>query len=166
MSKRLPLLLLVMGVLAALMLLDRFVLNPPDNSSLAEPVSRAQNRAPGVRNTVQAPAQDFLPKLAQFNDVWGRPLFTPTREPAAIIATPRTQSRATSASDQPPDITIVGVALGPTNSAVLVREDRNTIKRYYTGESIQGWTIDKITAQNVTVSQDAERWQLPVGAQE
>lgn len=164
MTRRLALLLLATGVLAIVFALDRFVFNTSGDDTIALPVSRTDRQKPKLPPREQGKAIAFLVPLTDFAEIWNRPVFTPSRKPAAVSAGPRTQNRTAPSGDAPPDFNIVGVALGPTNSAVLVREDRRTIKRYYMGDLIRGWTIEEIKADSVTITRDDERWLLPVGA--
>ncbi|MDQ7076303.1 MAG: hypothetical protein Q9M45_00365 [Robiginitomaculum sp.] len=163
MNRRMVILLSTVGVLGSLFVLDRFVLNPQGGDNLAAPVARTERPRPAPVNTAQINKVLFLDPLAKFDEIWQRPIFVPTRQPAAMAAPPSTNTDEGPPSDQPPNINIIGVAIGPTNSAVMVRTDRRTINRYFTGEQINGWTIEEIKADMVTVKRNGDRWQLPVG---
>jgi hypothetical protein len=165
MTRRMSLMLLSVGVLGTLFVLDRFVLNRPPQEIIAEPVARQKIRESEITKNKLTPSDtSFLGPLSSYDELWKRPVFDPSRKAAATIAGPRNVNNTRFSSDQPPDFNIVGVALGPANSAVLVREGHKTIKRYYVNEQIDGWTIELIEAESITVTQGEDRWQLPVGA--
>ncbi|PHS24163.1 MAG: hypothetical protein COA85_08675 [Robiginitomaculum sp.] len=164
MNKRMVILLSTVGVLGSLYVLDRFVLNPDGQDNLAAPVARVERQRAAPIDDKQISKVLFLEPLAKFDEIWQRPIFVPSREPAAITATPNAPGQDALSSDQPPKINIIGVAIGPTNSAVMVRTDRRTINRYFTGEQINGWTVEEIKVDTVTVKRNGDRWQLPVGA--
>ncbi len=164
MTRRMGFLLATVSVLATLFLLDRFVLDRADTDALSKPVSRTEKQNTSPVNSIPDSNARFLAPLAEFDEIWLRPVFMPLRKPAPVIAGPRTQTQTGRISDQPPDFKIVGVALGPVNSAALIRTDRRTIKRYYIQDIIDGWTIEEIKPGSITVTRDDERWMLPVGA--
>jgi hypothetical protein len=163
MNRRMVILLSTVGVLGALLVLDRFVLNPDGQDNLAAPVARTERQRPAPVNGAQIDKVLFLAPLAKFDEIWKRPIFVPSRQPSAIAVSPSARGQDTLSSDQPPKINIIGVAIGPKNSAVMVRTDRRTVNRYYTGEVINGWTVEDIKADTVTVKRNGDRWQLPVG---
>ncbi len=163
MNRRMAILLLVVAVLASLFIIDRFVLNRPNTSIIANrPMQKAAQHT-SEKRLPSAKESQFIAPLADYAVIWTRPVFSPSRQPTLIASGPRPQNTTNTSSDQPPDIEIVGIALGPDNSAVLVREDRRTVKRYYAGDLINGWTIDEISAENITIIRDDERWLIPVG---
>jgi len=163
MNKRMVILLSTVGVLGSLFVLDRFVLNPDGQDNLAAPVARVAHQHTTPVDATKISKVLFLDPLAKFDGIWKRPIFVPSREPDAIAAPSNAQEQDGLASDQPPKINIIGVAIGPTNSAVMVRTDRRTINRYFTGEQINGWTVEEIKVDTVTVKRNGDRWQLPVG---
>jgi hypothetical protein len=165
MNRRMILLLSAVGVLGSLFALDRFVLNPSDADDLTAPVRRAERQqlAPKPLSDAQIENTLFLSPLGTYGEVWQRPVFTPSRQPAPVSARPAAEVDGSGPSDQPPDFNIIGVATGPQNSAALIRTGKRSIKRYYTGETVNGWTIDEIRQDSITVSKNGESWQLPVG---
>ncbi len=165
MTRRMGFLLMATGVLATLFLLDRFVLNRTDTDDLSAPIARTNKQGTKPVQQTQPGNTYFLAPLTNFDEIWTRPVFMPSRKAAPAIAGPRTQTNSNPSSIQPPDFKIVGVAIGPTNSAVLIREDRRTVKRLYVKDTFDGWTIEEIKADSITVTQGDERWMLPVGAQ-
>ena len=164
MSKRLAILLAVAAVLAVLTGLKQFVLTPPGEDAASAPVVRPAARPVAPARSPSVAQKDFLPPLSGYGAIWTRPIFSPSRRQAAVVAGPRTPVGTARASDQPPALKIVGVAISPHGSAALVRAPGSPVKRQYAGDVVDGWTIEKIEPQNVTVSRDGERWQLPVGA--
>ncbi|PHS23607.1 MAG: hypothetical protein COA84_10815 [Robiginitomaculum sp.] len=165
MNRRMILLLSAVGVLGSLFALDRFVLNPSGSDNLAAPVRRAERQRQAPKSLSRAQIKDtlFLSPLGTYGEVWQRPVFTPSRQPAPGQTRSVTRAEDNSADDQPPDFNIIGVATGPQNSAALIRTGKRSLKRYYMGEEINGWTIDEIRQDSITVSKNGESWQLPVG---
>jgi len=165
MNRRMILLLSAVGVLGSLFVLDRFVLNPSDTDNLATPVPRAERQqlAPKPLSSAEIKDTQFLSPLGAYDKIWTRPVFTPSRQPDPISARPTTKIKDNGPSDQAPDFSIIGVATGPQNSAALIRTGKRSIKRYYVGEEINGWTIEDIQQDSITVSKNGENWQLPVG---
>ncbi len=164
MSRRLGWMLLLAAVLATALMLDRFVLRRESPDRASAPVHRAAQKEAAGESVPMAQNKLFLPPLSTFREIWTRPVFAPSRRPEAIVATPRTPVGPAPGNDQQaPAIKIVGVAIGPDGSAALVRTARNTVKRYYVDDVIEGWTIEQIKPDNVTVSRQGARWLLPVG---
>lgn len=164
MTRRLGWLLAAAMVLAAALVLDRVVLRPSGTDTVSTPVRHAVLKRSETQTGSARANRLFLPPLATFSEIWTRPVFVPSRRPEAIMAGPRTPSGPAISNDQqPPAIKIVGVATGPAGGAALVRTSRNTVKRYYVGDVINGWTIEQIEPASVTVSRNGARWLLPVG---
>jgi hypothetical protein len=165
MTRRMSLMLLSVGVLGTLFVLDRFVLNRSPQNIIAEPVARQKTQKSEIAKNKLTPSDtSFLGPLSGYDELWKRPVFDPSRKPTGTVSGPREVNNTRFSSDQPPDFNIVGVALGPANSAVLVREGHRTIKRYYVNEQIDGWTIELIDAESITVTRGEDRWQLPIGS--
>ncbi len=167
MTRRMAWMLGLAAVLAAALVLDRFVLKPASPAAVTAPVHRTARAKPGAAPAPPAPGKAFLPPLSTFSEIWTRPVFSPSRRPEAVMATVRTQAAPASGNTQsPPALKIVGVAIGPAGGAALVRAGGNMVKRYYVDDTVAGWTIEQITPETVTVSRNGARWLLPVGAQQ
>lgn len=159
MTGRMKLMLGTVFVLAGALAIDRLVLT--DDSSLVTP--RPDITIPPLRSSSRA--SPLLPAATVYSEIWQRPLFNPDRKAATMIATTRLQlgrSENTS-SDQPPNFTIVGVAIRPDGGSILVKKSRREIVRVMVGDQVEGWSIDALHPDHVTVSRDGESWQIPVG---
>jgi len=162
MNKRMIILLGLASVLVVALVVDRVVLR--EDSDLSTPVRQAGLQPP-PRNA-DLTIEPLLPTLDQFNAIWQRPLFTPSRRAPTQITTARTgtQSATSSASsDQPPAFTIVGVAIRPDGGSVLIKKGSRETVRAFLGEEIEGWQIEALDSETVTLSKDGQSWQLPVG---
>jgi hypothetical protein len=161
---------ILLGIAIVLILalaVDRFVLQ----ADTVEPVRRSETR-PATNtpaSTAQADQHDLLPDIGQLDEIWKRPMFNPDRKAEAAFVSPRTtgsSAQVSTTSDQPPDFKVVGVAIRPGGGSVLIRKSRREMVRVLLGEELDGWRIDELDPQMVTVSRDGESWQIPVGNEE
>jgi hypothetical protein len=78
--------------------------------------------------------------LSSLNATRERPVFTPSRRPATIGATPLAQPLAI-VSQNRPQFALVGAILGDDEVAILIDEGTKSIARVKKGESYLGWTL-------------------------
>lgn len=163
-NRRQLLLFALAGVLAALFVLDRFVLSAP------RPIP-AGPREPSTRPvSVPAPAgmtraEPYLEPLSHYEEAIERPLFSPDRrppaEPGAFVA-PAPASEPARAPVPPPDLDVLGLAVDrEAGGSALVRL-RGQIRRVYPGEEIEGWRIARIDRDGLTLERDEESWRFPL----
>ena len=90
--------------------------------------------------------------LDQLSATLDRPLFSPTRRRPA--PSPVTQAVAPSApQQQPPTLTLFGVAMDSEQARALIRTDRDKkILRARIGDDIDGWKVSQIEGQKVVLS--------------
>ena len=100
------------------------------------------------------------PSLAVYSEITDRPLFSPTRRPLAPSAA--TSSKAGRAANQFSKLwKLTGVVMAGDDSYVLVesRRDRRT-EHLLPGELIDGWRLDEISANGVTLVSGSESVRL------
>lgn len=115
--------------------------------------------------------QAFSPYLAAadtFDAVTERPLFRETRRRSAPTRfEQRPELPAISAQSQepqsPPEFRVLGVAVDADgNGSALIATQNGAAQRVFPGESVEGWSIEAISANAVVVAQGESRWRLQV----
>lgn len=97
-----------------------------------------------------APTEKALaaPRLAAFNEITERPLFTPDRKPPPE---PTAQQRPPAPPPQPLRLRLEGIAITPQASIAVVRDlTNNEILRLGVGMQHQGWELSDIGTSGVT----------------
>lgn len=166
MSNRMKFMLGTVIVLAVALAVDRLVINADDTLL---PTREATTSAPAANPDRLPPStKALLPAASQFTEIWQRTLFSIDRQPAAMITPTRTQAGTTdnTNTDQPPDFIIAGVAIRPGGGSALIKTARREMIRVPVGEQIEGWRVDALDPDYVTVSRNGDSWQLPVGGEE
>lgn len=101
-----------------------------------------------------AAAVDPAPKLPEgahamtyLNDILARPLFTISRRPA-----PRSDGASGAKAATPLKSRLAGIVVGPDGKeALFVESGKTKASSIREGEDIEGWTIEKIELERVTV---------------
>lgn len=114
------------------------------------PSSASLGAAGGVRT---APAESGAGKsaapdagAADLDEVLARPLFTPGRQPA-----PGRQGPAAGGQALPFEARLVGILYSPEQREVLFADGgKGGNKALHEGESIEGWTVERISPERVT----------------
>jgi general secretion pathway protein N len=129
---------IICAMLATLIVLE---LRAPDWTPAVHLISLSRNGAGGP----DAAADNF--KMKPFSDlgvVQARPLFSPTRRPAAQSAS--AQSRPSAAAS----FTLVGILISPGGRYALLESGQPArLSRVMEGQQIEGWTVASILSDRV-----------------
>lgn len=125
-------------------------------SAIDDPVSPANAH----RALPAAPLPQFQPPdEEQFAVINARPLFDPSRQPVAEPEQAGVQSTV------PPDLTLVGVAIGPHMSVALLKKpDSPAAISAQLGQSIEGWKLVHIEAGFVVFHAGTTDYTVPLRA--
>jgi general secretion pathway protein N len=111
------------------------------------PVS-SKASTPGQAVTVpKSPTPDSSP-ISAFSETLARPLFHASRRPPppVVAATPKAP-----AAEQP-DLTLVGVVIGPEVRSALIRlPSAPELAEVLVGEGIDGWRLDSIETDRIVL---------------
>ena len=162
MNRRLVALLIIASSLALIFIADRFYQR--HNSANIEPRLPVHMKSEGRndREKENVSPQAVLPPLDNYKSIWTRPVFKPSRRPKVIAVATKKEVTKTK-TDNPPNFKVIGVATSPLGSTALIRTADNVAKRYYISSSIDGWTIEVIEPQWVTVTNGQKHIQMAVG---
>jgi len=168
MTKRLKWMLLILLILALALAADRFILQAENSLEPARSPVRSAN-IDTLPLDAELADKPLLPASTKFNAIWQKNLFAADRKPARQVPSSRrtstVQSKARVLNDGPPEFTITGVALRPDGGSVLIKKARSEVVRAFVGDEIDGWTIEELSPDSVTLSRNGDRWQLPVGTE-
>jgi hypothetical protein len=114
-----------------------------------DPPKPAAEAPPAVAGAAH-PSSYALPPLASFSEVLKRPLFLENRRP--VEPAPPIES-----VPEVGDFSIAGIVVSKTNRHVLVRAaEAGAVKRVHEGETINGWSVEKILADRVLLRRGEE----------
>lgn len=117
-----------------------------------------------VLSDAPLPEQVRLPRIvaspaiaaaADYPLVTQRPLFAPDRKPD-----PRDMVGAAPAQD----LTLIGVALAPGKTVVLLKDSSGTVQRLATGGSFEGWSLVSADNERATLERNGQRRVLELTA--
>ncbi|MBL1430381.1 MAG: hypothetical protein COA60_002490 [Robiginitomaculum sp.] len=168
MTPRLKILLIVLAILLSGVAIEKLIFtdNAPviaerPSTLIAKTAANTHNKNKPLPNTTE-----LLPPLKEFSEIWQRPLFAPSRKAETVVITRVNSTTArTTSNDQSPQFIIVGVAIKPGGGSVIIKKSRQEVIRVLVGEEVDGWQVDKLNPQFVTMSKNGESWQIPVGEQ-
>ena len=143
--------------------------NPPN--ALDVPPSAITPPAVDMLSPPPAPQPPGRPRELSGNPLWAiplsslsatreRPLFSPSRRPAAppaVAAAPRAEPVAAPppAEPQRPPLTLVGAVVGDNGGiAIFLDQTTNDIVRLKTGDSRSGWTLRSVRGREATLQND------------
>lgn len=109
---------------------------------------------PEVR-PVPALALKPMPALETYAELWARPLFNPDRVPDPEAAPEAPASAGGAAGPRLADMSqfrLVGIAGDSETRLALVRREDGSIITVKTGDSLGGWTVERIDARGVSIS--------------
>ena len=111
-------------------------------------IAASTAKAAPIASTVTQPLPQYNPPPPDdFAVVNLRPLFSPTREPVAEA------SETGTTSQQPPDVSLIGVAVGLRKSVALLKSPNDPVAISATiGQVIDGWRLTRIDANQVVFS--------------
>src|SRR5262249_26836026 len=126
--------------------------------------SRGKLSVPAV---IQTPGAQLPPPGG--NPLWGipmsaltftreRPIFSPTRRPAAPPPAPRPvlEVRAPPPAPEPPHLGFLGTATGESeNVAVVIDQTTKNLARLRVGEAVSGWILRSLDSRTVTLEKDS-----------
>jgi hypothetical protein len=119
----------------------------------------AAKAAPIASTAVQPLPQYTPPPPDEFAVVNLRPLFSPTREPVAEA------SETGTTSQPPPDVTLIGVAVGLRNSVALLKSPNDPVAiSAMIGQVIDGWRLVRIDANQVVFSANGSDYAVKMRA--
>jgi general secretion pathway protein N len=137
---------------------------PPSNVVASPPVDMTQ--------TAPAPTQVEKPRQLSGNPLWAiplstlsatreRPLFSPSRRPAAppaVAGPPRAEAVAAApppAGPERPQLILVGAVVGNSGGiAIFLDQTTNDIVRLKTGDSHLGWTLRSVQGREATLQNE------------
>jgi len=122
----------------------------------AEPTSPIAAIAPAAAPALPVPAAEepafAVPPLQTYAEVTERPLFSPSRRPAAV-----TQQVAGPASS----LALVGVVISGDGRVALIRQGKApALARVREGQQVEGWTVRSIAPDRVVVRNGTSEAQL------
>lgn len=83
--------------------------------------------------------------LSAYAEVVARPLFSPTRRPAATAAT----------AAGPSNFLVTGIVISPTGRVALVAHGMPAhVDRVVEGQSLDGWTVEAILPDHIVLARD------------
>jgi hypothetical protein len=152
-KSKLPLLLALVAVLAGLLLWDQLSsASPPENGAARPPAAardRAADAASGSRARPEALANLALKDL---HDTVERPLFERGRRPVRtpVIEPVKAPPPPLPRGPDPNALELVGILAGDQQAVVLLkRRPSGQQVRVQQGDTVDGWTIDRIEPQRV-----------------
>ncbi|MCF6291813.1 MAG: hypothetical protein L3J04_00305 [Robiginitomaculum sp.] len=168
MTPRLKILIIILIILLSGIAIEKLVFtdNEPviaesPSTLIAKTEAITHNKNKSLPKTIE-----LLPPLTEFSETWQRPLFAPSRKAETVVITRvNSTTTKTSSNDQPPQFIIVGVAIKPGGGSVIIKKSRQEVIRVLVGEEVDGWQVDELNPQFVTMSKNGESWQIPVGEQ-
>jgi len=108
--------------------------------------------------TAPLPHYDPPPQNA-FAMINARPLFSPSRAPVVEAAETGTTSR------QPPDVSLVGVAIGADKSVALLKSpNAQTAVSAVLGQAIDGWRLVRIEPDKVVFAANGTEYTVKIRA--
>lgn len=103
-------------------------------------------------------AQPELPPFSAYQDVYERPLFWEERRAQQdALALPADGSPA------PVPFILLGVVQAGQSHAVLGRTGSKDVNRVYVGDVIEGWVVESMTRDSVTLTANGVRRELQFG---
>lgn len=94
------------------------------------------SRTPADPPTVRLPSDDLITAIV------GRPLFSPSRRPAAAL--PQAAELPVEAADRTLGLELVGTMLSGETPVALVRHPVDGLLRLRQGQEVEGWTVTEI----------------------
>jgi hypothetical protein len=149
----------VLCLLLALLAWQRW--QTPHSRELAVPVI-----ASDIQTVIDtSPASDTFPSIDAFHAMIERPLFMEDRQPFTPAAPEQAKEsivpRQAAPVTRPLEHRLIGVILTPEQRIALLQGPRdNKPKHIRPGETIDGWTLDAIQPEQVTLSRAGETQQL------
>ena len=111
------------------------------------PIDDPPAQPPATHAAPAAPARFVPPPAAQFAVIDERPLFDPNRQP---VSEPDPVDATVQAA--PPDLSLVGIAIGGGSSIALVKPASATAAvSVMLGQSIAGWQVARIAPDSVVL---------------
>jgi len=154
---------LTAGLLLLAALLGGLLAMRPDLGLLQhEPVEPRRPATPGVeQSTPGAPAQR-APVLDALTETVDRPLFSPERRPPAEQAPAEVAPlpRAEVALQPPPRLELSAVIIEPQRRLALFRAASGASLRAEEGERVEGWTLQEVRDDGVTLERDGRTHEL------
>lgn len=117
---------------------------------------------PATNVSLREESGSFLPPLSAFSAILDRPLFRADRRPEPDVVVDIPAQTTVPASGGEPEFVITGTVTGPSGGVATLRTLTET-RRAYVGDTVEGWRVDAITATGVVVSQNGDRFRLPIG---
>ena len=157
---KLPLLLASVAVLAGLLLWDRLSGEPsPESGTAKRTVVATRERAPDAA-TSGARSEPPLANLAlgDLHDTVDRPLFEKGRRPVKppVIQPVKAPPPPPPRGPDPNALELVGILAGDQQSIVLLKRRQSGQQvRLQQGDTVDGWTIDRIEPQRVILKHGA-----------
>lgn len=109
-----------------------------------------------------APGRTQRPSV-YYEAIAARPLFAPTRRPPAAVAPAlEVVNEAVPAAPivAPPTLTLIGVMRGTARPSALIATDGGDPEWIAEGALVEGWTLMAVEASGVTLTRDAETYEL------
>ncbi|PWR22817.1 hypothetical protein [Zavarzinia aquatilis] len=94
------------------------------------------------------------PAAPEFPEIEARPLFSPDRRPAAGPADTTTAEY----------FAVIGIGTTAESATALLRIGERDTRRIRPGDEVEGWTVDAILPDAVTLTRDGESLRLTLGA--
>ncbi len=126
---------------------------PVQNNSLLPPMATLPPGDVWPRQAIGRPNPLWAIPITSLTATQERPIFSPSRRPPPVVASPASQPSAVQASEpNRPLLALVGtVAAVPDGIAIFQDEKSKDIVRLRTGETHSGWTLTEVKAREATL---------------
>jgi hypothetical protein len=134
-----------------------------------QPVLRKDAEPTELANNREAANPLWAVPLGSLLQTRERPLFSPSRRrpaPPVVISPPppSTMLPTPRASQDRPEVVLVGTVLGQQNIAILRRQSADALIRLHVSQDYEGWTLRSIAKREVTFAKNEETTILTLSA--
>lgn len=157
-KSKLPLLLALVAVLAGLLLWDRLSSAPPPENEVAKPAATSREQSTDALTSTARSAPLASLSNNDLHDTVDRPLFEKGRRPVKppIVQPVKAPLPPPPRGPDPNALELVGILAGEDQTIVLLKRRQSGQQvRVQRGDTIDGWTIDRIEPQRVILKHGA-----------
>jgi type II secretory pathway component PulC len=156
-KSKLPLLLALVAMLAGLLVWDRLSNASPEND-VAKPAATARERSADAFASSSRTAPLASLSLNDLHDTVDRPLFEKGRRPVKppVVQPVKAPPPPPPRGPDPNALELVGILAGEDQTIVLLKRRQSGQQvRVQQGDTVDGWTIDRIEPQRVILKHGA-----------
>lgn len=156
-KSKLPLLLALVAVLVGILVWDRLSSASPEND-VAKPAATARERSADAVASSSRTAPLASLSLNDLHDTVDRPLFEKGRRPVKppVVQPVKAPPPPPPRGPDPNALELVGILAGEDQTIVLLKRRQSGQQvRVQQGDTVDGWTIDRIEPQRVILKHGA-----------